>query len=195
MNKKAKTILLVIAFAMFISIAVFAYNTLSKKVSPQNDIGVTPNQSEVSETSQDTEKRKTKAPDFTVFDANSNPVKLSDLFGKPIVLNFWASWCPPCKGEMPEFNEVYKEVGKDITFMMVDLVDGQRETKEKGAQYIKAEGFSFPVYFDTKQDAAKKYGIMSIPTTLFIDKDGYIVTGAQGAIDTKTLKKGIDLIK
>lgn len=195
MNKKAKTILLVIAFAMFISIAVFAYNTLSKKVSPQNDIGVTPNQSEVSETSQDTEKRKTKAPDFTVFDANSNPVKLSDLFGKPIVLNFWASWCPPCKGEMPEFNEVYKEVGKDIIFMMVDLVDGQRETKEKGAQYIKAEGFSFPVYFDTKQDAAKKYGIMSIPTTLFIDKDGYIVTGAQGAIDTKTLKKGIDLIK
>lgn len=62
-------------------------------------------------------------------------------------------------------------------------------------QYIKNQGFSFPVYFDTKQDAAYAYGIMSIPTTLFIDKDGYIVTGTQGAIDAKTLKKGIDLIK
>jgi len=195
MNKKTKTILLFIAFALFIGIAVFAYNTLSKKVSPQNEIGVTPNLGEVAESNQDTEKEKMKAPDFTVFDSDGNPVKLSDMFGKPIVLNFWASWCPPCKGEMPEFNEVYKEVGKDITFMMVDLVDGQRETKEKGAQYIKAEGFSFPVYFDIRQDAATKYGIVSIPTTIFIDKDGYIVTGAQGAIDTKTLKKGIDLIK
>lgn len=96
---------------------------------------------------------------------------------------------------MPEFNKVYEEVDQDITFMMVDLVDGQRETKEKGAQYVKDQGFTFPVYFDTKQDAAGKYGIASIPTTIFIDKDGYIVTGAQSAIDQKTLQKGIDLIK
>jgi peroxiredoxin len=77
----------------------------------------------------------------------------------------------------------------------VDLVDGQRETKETGAQYIEEQGFSFPVYFDVEQEAASAYGILSIPTTLFIDKDGYIVTGVQGAIDAKTLRKGIDLIK
>lgn len=195
MNKKTKTIALTAAFALFIVIAVFAYNTLSKKVSPQNNIDATQNKTDVSQTTQDEEKEKIKAPDFTVLDADGNAVKLSDLFGKPIVLNFWASWCPPCKSEMPEFNEVYEEVGEDITFMMVDLADGQRETKEKGAQYVKEQGFSFPVYFDTKQDAANKYGIASIPTTIFIDKDGYIVTGAEGAIDAKTLKKGIDLIK
>ncbi|RCX08086.1 thiol-disulfide isomerase/thioredoxin [Anaerobacterium chartisolvens] len=158
-------------------------------------IGVTQNTQEGSQTNQDAEKEEMKAPDFTVLDADGNSVNLSDLFGKPIVLNFWASWCPPCKSKMPEFNEVYEEVGEDITFMMVDLADGQRETKEKGAQYVKDQGFSFPVYFDTKQDAVSKYGIASIPTTIFIDKDGYIVTGAEGAIGVKTLQKGIDLIK
>lgn len=195
MGKKTKTLTLTLVFVLFIAIAVFAYNTLSKKVSPQNNIDVTQSKGEVSQSKQDEEKEKTKAPDFTVLDADGNAVKLSDLFGKPIVLNFWASWCPPCKSEMPEFNKVYEGLGEDITFMMVDLADGQRETKEKGAQYVKEQGFSFPVYFDTEQDAANKYGIASIPTTIFIDKDGYIVTGAQGAIDAKTLQKGIDLIK
>ena len=197
MNKKAKTILLIGVFALFIGIAVFAYSRLSQRVPPQNNMIVaqTQNEGEVSQTGQDAEEEKTKAPDFTVLDADGNSVKLSDLFGKPIVLNFWASWCSPCKGEMPEFNEVYGEVGKDITFMMVNLVDGQRETKETGAQYIEDQDFSFPVYFDTEQDAANAYGIVSIPTTIFIDKDGYIVTGAEGSIDAKTLRQGIDLIK
>ncbi len=195
MNKKVRTVLLIIAFALFISIAVLAYDALSKKVTPQSNIDIAQNKGGVSQTNQDAEEEKMKALDFTVFDADGNAVKLSDLFGKPIVLNFWASWCPPCKGEMPEFNEVYEETGEDITFMMVDLVDGQRETKKTGAQYITEQGFSFPVYFDMKQDAANIYGIVSIPTTIFIDKEGYIVTGAQGAIDAKTLKKGIDLIK
>lgn len=197
MEKKAKTILLIGAFALFIGIAVFAYSRLSQRVPPQNNMIVaqTQNEGEVSQTGQDEEKEKTKAPDFTVLDADGNSVKLSDLFGKPIVLNFWASWCSPCKGEMPEFNQVYGEVGKDITFMMVNLVDGQRETKETGAQYIEDQDFSFPVYFDTEQDAANAYGIVSIPTTIFIDKDGYIVTGAEGSIDAKILREGIDLIK
>lgn len=194
MNKKSKTILLIAVFALFIVAAVFAYNALSKKVSPQNNIDVTQNEGEVSQTSPDEEKEKVKAPDFTVLDMNGNSVKLSDLLGKPIVLNFWASWCTPCKTEMPEFNEVYEDLGKDITFMMVNLVDGKRETKETGAQYITEQGFSFPVYFDTEQEGANAYGIRSIPTTIFIDKDGYIVTGAQGTIDTATLKKGIELI-
>ncbi len=194
MNKKSKTILLIAGFALFIVAAVFAYNALSKKVSPQNNIDVTQNEGEVSQTSPDEEKEKVKAPDFTVLDMDGNSVKLSDLFGKPIVLNFWASWCTPCKTEMPEFNEVYEDLGEDITFMMVNLVDGKRETKETGAQYITEQGFSFPVYFDTEQEAAYAYGIRSIPTTIFIDKDGYIVTGAQGTIDTATLKKEIDLI-
>ena len=194
MNKKMKAIALTAGFVLFIVIAVFAYNILSKNVSPQNNVGVTQNKEEVSQNPGNGEETKIKAPDFTVLDKNGNEVKLSDQFGKPIVLNFWASWCPPCKAEMPEFNKVYKNTGGDITFVMVDLMDGQRETKEKGAQFVKEQGFSFPVYFDTKQDAAGKYGIESIPTTIFLDKDGYIVTGAEGAIDAEALQKEIDLI-
>lgn len=195
MSKITKTILLIAAFALFIVIAVFAYDSLSQKVSPQNNIDITQGENETSQTNQDVETEKVEAPDFTVLDMDGNPVKLSDLFGKPIVLNFWASWCSPCRGEMPEFNGVYGEAAEEITFMMVNLVDGQRETIETGMQYITEQGFSFPVYFDTEQEAAGAYGIRSIPTTLFIDKDGYIITGAQGPIDAETLKKGIGFIK
>lgn len=202
MNKKGKTILFVAAFVVFIGLAVFAYNILSKELSPKNNnIDIAQNKGDVSEggegsteTSQEKEP-KTEAPDFTVLDKEGNTIKLSEQFGKPIVLNFWASWCGPCKSEMPEFDEVYEEEGKDVLFMMVNLVDGQRETKEKGAEYVEKQGFSFPVYFDTEQEAASAYSIRSIPTTLFIDKDGYIAAGAEGAIDADTLRKGIELIK
>jgi thiol-disulfide isomerase/thioredoxin len=96
---------------------------------------------------------------------------------------------------MPEFDKAYKESGGEVLFIMLDLTDGQRETIQKGAQYVKEQGFSFPVYFDTAQEAAYTYGIRAIPTTLFIDKDGYIVTGTQGAINGQTLRRGIGMIR
>ena len=154
-------------------------------------------QAEAAEAAQtaETERPRTKAPDFTVQDADGKAVKLSDFLGKPIVLNFWASWCPPCKGEMPEFNEVYQQVGGDVQFMMVDLVDGSRETKEKGAKYVADMGFEFPVFFDMDQSVAMTYGVASIPTTYFIDAEGYLVAGAQSAIDAATLMQGIGMIQ
>lgn len=193
MDKKTKTIVQIAVFALFIILALFAYKALSKGTPFENGTGDFQDEGETE--GQDDAEERTKAPDFTVFDAGGNAVKLSDHFGKPIVLNFWASWCPSCRDEMPEFNQVYEETGTEITFIMVDLVDGGRETQERGAQYIREHGFSFPVYYDLEQDAAKRYGISFIPHTLFIDQDGYIVSSIGWAIDEESLRQGIDLIE
>ncbi|MBQ9985971.1 MAG: TlpA family protein disulfide reductase [Oscillospiraceae bacterium] len=180
-----KTIIWVVSILVLIFLmigAVFLYEKLSEEYAPQTD--VTDNGEAVSY----------KAPDFEVVDENGNTVRLSDFFGKPIVLNFWASWCPPCKAEMPEFDEIYKQCGDEICFLMVNSIGG-RETLETAKSFLASTSYTFPVYFDTKYDAAMTYGISSLPTTIFIDKDGNLVTYANGAIDGATLLKGIEMIK
>ena len=189
MKPKIKAVLGVAALALFVTGAVISYKSFSdlraKQAAARNGGDLTYN----------TSASKTKAADFTVIDSEGNSVKLSDMAGKPVVLNFWASWCPPCRVEMPDFDRVYKETGSEIKFMMVDLVDGQRETVETGAGYIRENGYSFPVYFDTEREGAAAYNVRYIPTTVFINSDGYVVNTAQGAINEVTLRKNIELIR
>ncbi|MBQ7915868.1 MAG: TlpA family protein disulfide reductase [Firmicutes bacterium] len=134
------------------------------------------------------------APDFFVYDYDGNMVKLSDMIGKPVVLNFWASWCPPCKNEMPDFEEAYKEYGDDIHFMIVNNTDGSQETVETAKSYIDSQGYTFPVYYDTSYSAAITYGISSLPMTFFIDADGNLIAYGMGMLDASTLQRGIDMI-
>ena len=134
------------------------------------------------------------APDFTVYDAEGNAEKLSDYFGKPIVLNFWASWCGPCRSEMPDFNVAYENLGDQVQFLMVNMTDGSRETVETAVKFIDDMGYSFPVLYDQDMDAASVYGVYSIPSTYFIAADGTAAAKATGAIDADTLQKGLDLI-
>ena len=96
---------------------------------------------------------------------------------------------------MPDFHEKYLELGEDIHFLMINMTDGSRETVEIAADFIAEHGYTFPVLYDTASDAAVTYGVYSLPTTYFIDADGYVVAQAKGAIDAQTLQLGIDMIR
>ncbi|MDR0382326.1 MAG: TlpA family protein disulfide reductase [Oscillospiraceae bacterium] len=201
MNGKIKALIGVAAFAVFLALAAVLYQLLSGTWTPDRVPlpgapagGEEAALREEGETAAETgTQTRTPAPDFTVFDAEGGGVSLSALQGKPVVVNFWASWCPPCVSEMADFNRVYEETGDDIHFMMVDLVGG-RETRESGEAYVTEQGFTFPVYYDLEQDAALTYGITAIPTSLFLDAQGNVVTGTQGAIDEETLRAVVEFL-
>ena len=147
------------------------------------------------ETTAATEPQVPPAPDFTVYDADGNEVRLSDFVGKPVVLNFWASWCGPCQGEMPDFQQMYQQYGDEIQFMMVNLTDGSRETVGSASAFVENKGYTFPVFYDTDLDAATVYGVYSIPITILVDAKGSYVAHAPGAVTADALQMGIDMLK
>ncbi len=134
------------------------------------------------------------APDFTVYDREGNTIHLSDFLGKPVVLNFWASWCGPCKKEMPDFEEIYKEYGEDIHFVMVNLTDGAQETMNTATTFLDNSGYTFPVYYDKDTDAAYTYQVYGIPVTYFINAKGHLIAQGSSALDAETIRRGIEMI-
>ena len=198
MDKKIVIIILVLAFVLVLGGAGILYNQLGQKLTPDLLATQATQENEAAEasapTAQTTEPANDLTPEFTVYDLDGKEVHLSDFFGKPIVLNFWASWCGPCQMEMPDFNEKYLEVGEEVQFLMVNMTDGSRETVESASAFIAEQGYSFPVYYDTDLDAATVYSVYSLPTTYFIDVEGYTVARATGAISGETLQRGIDMI-
>ncbi|MBE5950648.1 MAG: TlpA family protein disulfide reductase [Lachnospiraceae bacterium] len=224
MNNKKTLIALCIVFVVLLCGAGALYNFLGDKVErdalvvtiPQGTPTVSPTETAMPTQAQETvsptetieptqapgendaqaeEEVDYSAPDFTVVDAEGIEHKLSDFRGKPVILNFWASWCGPCKSEMPDFEEVYQEYKDDIHFLMVNLTDGYQETVESASKLITGKGYTFPVYFDTKLEAANAYYVYSIPQTFFIDADGNLVAYAQSAISKEILYQGIGMIE
>lgn len=132
-------------------------------------------------------------PDFTVYNEQGEAVQLSDYVGKPVVVNFWATWCPNCVSEMEGFQRAYERYGYDVQFLMVNMIGGG-ETRETVDEYITRNGFTFPVFFDDDLSATYAYRLYAIPESLFIDADGNIQAMAAGPLNADSLEEGIQMI-
>jgi peroxiredoxin len=179
--KKLKIVLSVIAFAAMLVAAVFAYNFLSERADFYENIVETENDFE-------------RAPDFLMENAQGNEIRLSDFQGKPVVLNFWTTWCPACVTETPHFENLYSEMGDEIQILKVNLIGSRGETREHAEAFMQERGYTLPLHFDTFGEGSQTFGVRRIPITFFITPDGYIAATSQGTVDEQTLRSGVDLI-
>lgn len=119
-----------------------------------------------------------EAPDFTLQSLQGSRVNLKDFRGKVVFLNFWATWCGPCRWEMPAMEKLWNRFKEDrFVILAVDI----REGKDVVKSFIQEEGYTFPVLLDSKGEVAGIYGIRAIPTTFLINPEGKIVGKAVGA--------------
>ena len=135
------------------------------------------------------------APDFVLNVLDEDPVKLSDFRGQIVVLNFWASWCPPCRAEMPEFQALWEERGasgrNDLVILAVDFLP--EDTVGAAAGFVEEFELTFPILFDTSDgDVAQRYGVRGLPATFFIDRDGVMRSRNLGPVFGDLLPQGVE---
>ena len=147
----------------------------------------------------DSDKEKISAIDFSLYDQYGNLHKLSDYKGKVIFLNFWATWCPPCKEEMPYIESIYKYYNQnkeDVVILGVVSPDLGREMSKDGIKdFLKDNNYTFPVVFDNTARLTYEYNINAFPSTLIIDKEGNINQYVSGAMNEFKMKSLIEKVK
>lgn len=136
----------------------------------------------------------TPAPDFTMTDADGATLTLADFKGKPVLLNFWASWCGPCASEMPDIQSAWEEHGNDVEFVIVNMTDMNGETEQSAKAFLAENNYTFPCYFDANNSAATAFGVSSIPQTYLINAEGNIIGAYMGAMDASVIAQGIDML-
>ncbi|MFT4416821.1 TlpA family protein disulfide reductase [Fredinandcohnia humi] len=136
------------------------------------------------------------APDFelSLLSEDRETVSLSELKGKKIILNFWASWCHPCTEEMPEFQEFYETKNGDIEVFAINMT--ATEVKAENVQkFLDGKGFTFPILLDEENLASSDYGILTVPTTFFINSDGTISDRKIGQMDLEMIQNYVNRMK
>ena len=142
------------------------------------------------------EENRIAAIDFTLYDQYGNEHMLSEYQGKTVFLNIWATWCPPCIEEMPYINELYQEYGEnqeDVVILGVAAPNlGREGSEEHIIDFLEENEHEFPVVMDTEASMVYGYGISAFPSTLIIDKEGYIVRYVRGGMDKETMQSLIE---
>jgi len=137
------------------------------------------------------------AVDFTLTDQYGNTHSLSDYKGKTIFLNFWATWCPPCRAEMPDIQKIYEtaDTEGDNALIVLGVAApnyGSEKDEEGIKQFLEENGYTYPVLMDTNAELFEAYGVFSYPTTFMIDKDGNVFGYASGQLSEDTMRSIIE---
>lgn len=132
-----------------------------------------------------------KAIDFTLTDLDGKKVSLSDYKGKNVYLNFFATWCPPCRAEMPDIEKMYQKYkDKDFVVLAVNLGEDRDTVKS----FIKENGYSFRVLLDSEQSVGQQYATTAIPVSVFIDKNGNVVSKRVGALRETEMEQYVKML-
>ena len=185
-------IIIIAGLVMFFNGFVGINNQLNIRNENLNEGNIVEN----NEQAQENEENKIEPIDFTLYDQYGNRHTLSEYKGKIVFLNFWATWCPPCRGEMPHMEELYNEYNKnqdDVVILGVASPNLGREGNENDIKdFLSEEGYTFPVVLDNNGAMVYDYGISAFPTTFIIDKEGYITKYIPGAMDKSTMQNVIE---
>lgn len=185
-SPKAKSWAMVAAFAMALVLIIAAAIYLQENLGEGYDLTA----ASTAPTDTDLPLVGEPAPDFTFLGEQGHMLMLSDYQGTPVVLNFWASWCPPCRMEKPFFQQAYDLYGNDVEFLMINV----DEPIEVARGYMDEEGYTFPIYFDEAHEGTAAFETIGVPETFFIDAEGVIRARFMGAINLATIEQGLELI-
>lgn len=128
------------------------------------------------------------APDFTLTSLDGETVTLSDHIGRPVVLNYWATWCPPCRIEMPHLQQASEQYGGRVTFLGINQAEGEQLIRDFRDEY----GLTYPLLLDPNLTAHNLYSAINLPTTVFIDADGVVREVIVGAVNTAVLQDRLE---
>lgn len=135
------------------------------------------------------------APDFALQTLEGKSITLSSLKGKKVILNFWASWCPPCRQEMPDMEKFYKENNNgEIEILAVNLTDAEKSRADVPT-FMKTNGITFPVVLDEKGKVGQLYNVSSIPASFIIDSKGVIQKKLVGPMTYESMKSMLTAIR
>ncbi len=139
-------------------------------------------------------KKGNMAPDFELLNITGQPMKLSDFAGKKVILNYWATWCPPCRAEMPHMEKIFKDNEEDVVVLAVNLTNTE-QNRDQVSNFVEDFGLTFPIVMDEKGDVSSTYQVIAYPTTYIIDSQGIIQEVFQGAINYDIMEKAISRIE